>query len=94
MRAQNKILSEKQWKVIKHWHHQKFLLFFVCMYKLVDIRAETWNKAGVSVIRIYENDNVNKTVLLLLCISDISKRCGSRSIYDLIGKEVKREIWS
>ena len=72
----------------------KNIYFFVCMYKLVDIRAETWNKAGVSVIRIYENDNVNKTVLLLLCISDISKRCGSRSIYDLIGKEVKREIWS
>ena len=64
------------------------------MYKLVDIIAETWNKAGVSVIRIYKNDNVNKTVLLLLCNSDMSKGWGSRSICDLIDKEVKRKIWS
>ena len=35
----------------------------MCMYKMVDISAETWNKAGVSVMRIHENDNVNKTVL-------------------------------
>ena len=40
------------------------------MYKMVDISAKTWNLAEVSVIKILENDNVNKTVLLLLCISD------------------------
>ena len=56
---------------------------------MVDISAETWNNAGVSVIRIHENDDVNKTLLLLLCISDISKRWGGRSIYDLIDKEIK-----
>ena len=56
---------------------------------MVDISVETWNMAGVSVIRIYENDNVNKTVLLLLCTSDISKRWGGRNIYDLIDKEIK-----
>ena len=39
---------------------------FLCMYKMVDISAKTWNKAEVSVIKIHENDNVNKTVLLLL----------------------------
>ena len=43
------------------------------MHKMVDIRAETWDKAGGSVIRIHENDDVNKAPLLLLCISDISK---------------------
>ena len=59
------------------------------MYKMVDISPETWNKAGVSVIRIHENDNVNKTLLLLLCISDISKRWDSTNIYDLIDKEIK-----
>ena len=32
------------------------------MYKMVDISAKTWNKAEVSVIKIHENDNVNKTV--------------------------------
>ena len=46
----------------------------VCMYKMVDISVETWNKAKVSVIRVHENDDVDKTRLLLLCISDISKR--------------------
>ena len=56
---------------------------------MVDISAETWNNAGVSVIRIHENDDVNKTLLLLLCISDISKRWAGRSIYDLIDKEIK-----
>ena len=43
---------------------------------MVDISADTWIKADVSVIEIIENDNVNKTVLLLLCISDAKKRWG------------------
>ena len=43
------------------------------MYKIVDIRAETWNKAGVSLIRVHENNNVNKTLFKLLCISDVKK---------------------
>ena len=59
------------------------------MYKVVDISAETWNHAAVSVIRIHENDDVNKTLLLLLCISDISKIWGSTNIYDIIDKEIK-----
>ena len=44
------------------------------MYKLVGIRAEAWNKAKVAAINIHENDDINKTVLLLLCIFDASKR--------------------
>ena len=60
------------------------------MYKMVDISAETWNKAKVSVIKIHENDDMNKTVLLLLCISDAKKRCGGKNLYDLIDKEIKR----
>ena len=59
------------------------------MYKMVDISAETWNKAGLSAIRIYKNDNVNKTIRLLLCISDAGKRWGGKNIYDLIEKEIK-----
>ena len=43
------------------------------MYKLVDISAETWNKAEVTVINIHENDNVYKTLLKLLRISDVKK---------------------
>ena len=30
------------------------------MYKMVDISAKTWIKIKVSVIKIHENDNVNK----------------------------------
>ena len=56
---------------------------------MVDISAETWNEAGVSVIKIHENDDVNKALLLLLCISDAGKRCGCKNIYDLVNKEIK-----
>ena len=45
----------------------------VCMYKMVDISAEVWNKAEVSVTRVHENDNLNKTLLKLICISDAKK---------------------
>ena len=58
---------------------------------MIKISAETWNNAGVSVLKIHENDDVNKTLLLLLCISDISKRLGCANIYDLINKEIKRK---
>ena len=40
---------------------------------MVDISVEAWNKAKVSVINMHENDYVNKTVSLLLCISDVKK---------------------
>ena len=59
------------------------------MYKMVDISAETWNKAEVSVIKAHENDNVNKTILLLLCISDIKKIGVVKNLYNLIEKEIK-----
>ena len=59
------------------------------MYKMVDISAETWNKAGVAAINAYENNDVNKTLLQLLCISGLAKRWGGISIYDLIDKDIK-----
>ena len=55
----------------KNSHQKKFVC--VCMYKMVDISVETWNKVKVYVINIHENDNTNKTILQLLCISDIKK---------------------
>ena len=78
----------KQPKFIEHLYHQKILVFLF-MYKMVDISAKTWNKDRVSVIRIHENDDVNKNLLLLLCISDISKTWVGTNIYDLIDKEIK-----
>ena len=85
------------WLKIIVKHNQKLLNihtikkkhFCVRMYKMVDISAETWNKSGISVIWIHENDNVNKTVLLLLWISDISKRLGGGNIYKMIDKKIK-----
>ena len=56
---------------------------------MVDISAKTWSNAGVSAINIHGNDNTNKTILKLLCISDIAKRWGGKTIDDLIDKEIK-----
>ena len=56
---------------------------------MVDLDSNTWNKVGVSVIRVHENDNVNKTLLQLLCICDLNKRWGGKNIYGLIDKEIK-----
>ena len=53
------------------------------MYEMVDISVETWNKVEVSVINIHESDNANKTLLILICISDIAKRWSGKNIYDL-----------
>ena len=79
-------------KLLNIYTSKKFYYFSIyCMYKMVDISTETWNKTGVSVISIHENDDVNKTLLLLLCISGISKRWGGTNIYDLINKEIKEK---
>ena len=64
----------------------KIFFVCVCLYKMVDIRAETWIIAEVSVIKIH--DNTNKTLLKLLCIYDIAKRLGGKNIYDLIDTEI------
>ena len=51
--------------------------------------TEVWNKAEVSVIRVHENDDLNKTILKLLCISNAKKRWGDKNLFDLIDKEIK-----
>ena len=56
---------------------------------MFDNDSNTWNKAGVFVTRVHENDNVNKTLLRWLCICDLNKRWGGKNIYDLIDKEIK-----
>ena len=61
------------------------------MHKMADISAGSWSNGTVSVIKVHENDNVSKTLLLLLCISDISKRWAGRNIDDLIDKKIKRK---
>ena len=56
---------------------------------MIGISIETWNKAEASIINIHENDNTNKTLLKLVCISDIKKRWGGQNLYDLTDKEIK-----
>ena len=38
---------------------------------------------------MYKHNDVNQTVLLLLCISNTNKRWGGKDLYDLIDKEIK-----
>ena len=78
-----------KWKIIEYFISSKKLIFFLCMYEMVDISAETWDKGNISVIKVHENDNVNKTLFKLLCISDAKKRWGGKNLYDLIDKEIK-----
>ena len=49
---------------------------------MVDINIETWNKVEVSAINIHENNNVNKKLLQLICISN-------KNTNDLIDKKIK-----
>ena len=56
---------------------------------MVNVSAESWNKAGVSIIKGHENDDVNKTILLLLCISDTRRRWDGKNTYGRIDKEIK-----
>ena len=44
--------------------------------------------AGVSVLKIHENNGVNKTILLALWISDISKRLGCTNICERNQREI------
>ena len=68
---------------------KKFIFLCIYIYKMADISAKAWSNAGVSAINIHENDNTNKTLLKLLCISDIAKKWGGKTIDDLIDKEIK-----
>ena len=56
---------------------------------MININSNTWNKAEVSVIRVHENDDVNKTLLQLLCICHINKRWSGKNIYDLKLESIK-----
>ena len=65
--------------------HQKNLFVCVYVYKWLILAL----KHRVSVIRAHRNDDVNKILLKLLCISDIEKGWTGKNIYDLTDKEIK-----
>ena len=62
------------------------------MYKIVDISAETWNKTEVSVTKIHENNNVNKTVLLLLRFSDAKKDRAVKIVMTWLINKLKENV--
>ena len=70
----------------------KNFIFFLCMYKMVDISAKIWNKAKVSVMKIQENNNVNKTVLLLLRIFDTKKDGAAKIFMTWLIKKLKENV--
>ena len=47
-----------------------------------------WKKR-ISLIKVHENDDVNKILLLLLFVSDMGKTWGGKNIYDRIDTEIK-----
>ena len=56
LRSENekyKITRRLKWKIIEHFMSSKKVIFFLCMYKMVDISVETCNKADVSVTNIH-----------------------------------------
>ena len=47
----NKKLKEKQSKIIERFMLSIKIIFFLCIYKMVDINVETWNHAKDFVIK-------------------------------------------
>ena len=92
-----RVKTKVKWKTVTNvytFSPSKNFIFILCMYEMVDNKnsAETWNKAKVSVIKMYENNNLNKTVLLLLCISDTKKDGMVKISMTWLIKKLK-EIW-
>ena len=58
------------------------------MYKMVDISAEISNKAKFSVIKIHENDDINK----ILCISDVKKNGVVKIFMTWLIKKLKENV--
>ena len=56
---------------------------------MVDVSAETWNKAEISLIKIHENDDVDNFFYYWFVFVTQKKRWGDENLYDLIDKEIK-----
>ena len=60
---------------------------------MVDVSAEAWNKVKVSVTKIHKNNNVNKTLLQLLCISTLQKDEVVKISMTWLIKKLKENAW-
>ena len=67
----------------------KKLFFFLCMYKMFKVTAETFAKNCVHTIKVNKTDN--KSVLWIKMI-DIQKKLDVKNIHDLVDKEIKGKL--
>ena len=47
-------------KSIEHSHHQKYLFFCVCLYKMKSFSIKTWSEIGVEVIKYNDEKWINE----------------------------------
>ena len=67
--------------------------FCVCIYIMVDISAETWINAEVSVIYVHENDNANKALLKILYSLTLQKDGTIKMFMTSLIKKLKEFSW-
>ena len=60
---------------------------------MVDISAETWINAEVSVINIHENDNANKALLKILYFLTLQKYGTVKMFMTSLIKKLKEFSW-
>ena len=75
-------------KILKDLYHKKKKkkTFFLCMYKIYKVTAETFDKNCIHTIKVNKTDN--KSVLWIKLI-DIKKKLNVKNIHDLVNKEMK-----
>ena len=73
-------------KIMKIHRVKKNTFFFFCMYKMVEISADTFAKSSIHTI---EQLRKGKKLALWIRIKDIGRELDVENIYDLIDKEIK-----
>ena len=68
--------------------HRLKKIFCVCVYKIVDISAETFTKNCIHVGQLKRG----KKSILSLRIKDIGRELDVKNIFDLVDKEIKEKL--
>ena len=67
-------------------HTLKKNISLFCVYKMVDISANTFSKNSIHKI---SQSKIEKESILLLRIKDIGRELDVKNIFDLVDKEIK-----
>ena len=70
-------------KIIEHFMSSKNSIFFLCMYKMVDISVEKYTNAKVRTIRVSDKK------LLWVRMYDVQEVIGVKNMPDLVRKEIR-----